>query len=118
MVVHVGFGEGRVLDLACNTGLFVALAPDAPATTWHFIGIEADSITAKIARACSILTALSAPSCYQSKTAASLLCGDRGSQSTSERWDAAISTWLHRDASSPSHSCSAVPCADRCRSVH
>lgn len=49
-VTGFGFTEGHILEPGCGTGLFIALAPEALAATCHFTGIEADPITAKIAR--------------------------------------------------------------------
>ena len=45
-----GFAGGRVLEPGCGNGLFIALEPEAVAGACHFTGIEADPITAKIAR--------------------------------------------------------------------
>ena len=49
-VTGFGFAAGRVLEPGCGTGLFIALEPDTLAGACHFTGIEADPITAKIAK--------------------------------------------------------------------
>lgn len=49
-VIGFGFAGGRVLEPGCGTGLFIALVPQAIAGACHFTGIEADPVTARIAR--------------------------------------------------------------------
>jgi len=49
-VRRLGFCAGSVLEPGCGSGLFIALAPDAPAGSVTFTGIEADPVTARIAR--------------------------------------------------------------------
>jgi N12 class adenine-specific DNA methylase/adenine-specific DNA methylase len=49
-VTGFGFAGGWVLDPGCGTGLFIALEPEAVAGACNFTGIEADPVTARIAR--------------------------------------------------------------------
>lgn len=49
-VMGFGFKGGSILEPGCGTGLFMALEPEALRGACHFTGIEADPITAKIAR--------------------------------------------------------------------
>ncbi|MFZ1427664.1 MAG: DEAD/DEAH box helicase family protein, partial [Geminicoccaceae bacterium] len=49
-LLQLGFSGGRVLEPGCGTGLFMALVPEAIAGTTRFTGIEAEPITARIAR--------------------------------------------------------------------
>jgi methylase of polypeptide subunit release factors len=48
-VVRLGFAGGSVLEPGCGTGLFLAASPDHIAEASYFTGIEADTVTAKIA---------------------------------------------------------------------
>ena len=47
---RMGFAGGQVLEPGCGTGLFLALVPEAIAADTRFTGIEAEPITASIAR--------------------------------------------------------------------
>ena len=47
---RMGFAGGQVLEPGCGTGLFLALVPEAIAAESRFTGIEAEPITASIAR--------------------------------------------------------------------
>ncbi|MGH7085798.1 MAG: lactate dehydrogenase, partial [Acetobacteraceae bacterium] len=49
-VTGFGFAGGRVLEPGCGSGLFIALEPEALRGRCRFTGIEADPITARIAR--------------------------------------------------------------------
>jgi adenine-specific DNA methylase len=49
-VTGFGFAGGRVLEPGCGTGVFIALEPEAVAGACRFTGIEADPVTARIAR--------------------------------------------------------------------
>jgi adenine-specific DNA methylase len=49
-VTGFGFAGGQVLEPGCGTGLFIALEPKALTSAYHFTGIEADPVTARIAR--------------------------------------------------------------------
>jgi N12 class adenine-specific DNA methylase len=49
-VQRLGFAGGSVLEPGCGTGLFLALVPEELATNSRFTGIEAEPITARIAR--------------------------------------------------------------------
>ena len=47
---RLGFAGGRVLEPGCGIGLFLAQLPPALAATTHAVGIEAEPISARIAR--------------------------------------------------------------------
>ncbi|WGF91059.1 helicase-related protein [Marinivivus vitaminiproducens] len=47
---RMGVTGGRILEPGCGSGLFLALAPEAIAAKAAFTGIEADPVTARIAR--------------------------------------------------------------------
>ena len=49
-VQRMGFASGNVLEPGCGIGLFLALVPEAIASGTRFTGIEAEPITARIAR--------------------------------------------------------------------
>mgnify|MGYP000252249813 CR=1 FL=1 len=49
-LLQLGFTGGGVLEPGCGTGLFLALVPEAIAGTTRFTGIEAEPISARIAR--------------------------------------------------------------------
>ena len=49
-LLQLGFSGGRVLEPGCGTGLFMALVPEVIAAATRFTGIEAEPISARIAR--------------------------------------------------------------------
>ena len=49
-LLQLGFSGGRVLEPGCGTGLFMALVPEGIAAATRFTGIEAEGISARIAR--------------------------------------------------------------------
>ena len=49
-LTRMGFAGGRVLEPGCGTGLFMAMLPEAAAAKTALTGIEADPVTARIAK--------------------------------------------------------------------